>query len=119
MIGAGLMLTAGVLNIRQAARAIDRRIVMMIVAALAMGSALEVTGGAGYLVTLMLSVVAGASTPVVLSAFFLIVALFTNVVSNSPIAVMCTPIAVGIAPAINTPRQPFARQEVRPVGTEE
>jgi di/tricarboxylate transporter len=39
------MVATGCLNIRQATRAIDPRIVMMIGTALAMGSALQVTGG--------------------------------------------------------------------------
>jgi di/tricarboxylate transporter len=49
LVGAGAMLATGVLNIRQAARAIDRTIVMMIAAALALGSALQATGGAEFL----------------------------------------------------------------------
>ena len=43
------MIAFDVLNIRQASRAVDRRIFLLVGAALAMGSALQFTGGAGYL----------------------------------------------------------------------
>lgn len=42
-------LATGVINIRQATRAIDRTIVMIIAAALALGSSLQATGGAEFL----------------------------------------------------------------------
>ena len=97
LVGAGLMLATGVLNIRQATRAIDRTIVMMIAAALALGSALQATGGAEFLAGLMLGVVGDASPAVILSAFFLMVAVLANVISTKATAVLFTPIAVGIA----------------------
>jgi len=56
LVGAGLMLATGVLNIRLATRAIDRTIVMMIASALALGSALQATGGAEFLASLLLNV---------------------------------------------------------------
>ncbi len=43
---AGAMIAAGVLNVRQAARAIDRRIFLMVGAMLGVAAALEATGGA-------------------------------------------------------------------------
>ncbi|MFW6027485.1 MAG: SLC13 family permease, partial [bacterium] len=49
MTGAGLMIATGCLTLRQAARAFDRRIFLLVGAALALGSALEVTGGAAWL----------------------------------------------------------------------
>ena len=47
--GAFLMIALGCLNIRQASRAVDRRIFLLIGAALAMGASLQATGGANYL----------------------------------------------------------------------
>ncbi|MBO6783470.1 MAG: SLC13 family permease [Alphaproteobacteria bacterium] len=108
LVGAGLMLATGVLNIRQATRAIDRTIVMMIAAALALGSALQATGGAEFLAGLMLAVVGEASPAVILSAFFLLVAVLANVISTKATAVLFTPIAVGIANGTGLPVEPFA-----------
>jgi len=95
--GAGLMIALGCLNIRQAARAIDRRVVMMIAAALAMGAALQETGGAAWLAHGLVAVLGNASAPVLLSAFFLLVTALTNVLSNNATAVLFTPIAVSMA----------------------
>ncbi|MEP4379033.1 MAG: SLC13 family permease [Alphaproteobacteria bacterium] len=108
LVGAGAMLATGVLNIRQATRAIDRTIVMMIAAALALGSALQATGGAEFLAGLLLSVVGDASPAVILSAFFLLVAVLANIISTKATAVLFTPIAVGLANGLALPIEPFA-----------
>ena len=108
LVGAGLMLASGVINIRQASRAIDRTIVMMIAAALALGSALQATGGAEFLASILLSILGDASPTVVLSAFFLLVAVLANVISTKATAVLFTPIAVGIANGLSLPVEPFA-----------
>jgi len=95
--GAALMVIGRCLNIRQAARAVDRRIFLLIGAALAMGTSLSATGGAQYLAEQLLAALAGASPAIILSAFFLLVAALTNVLSNNATAVLFTPIAVSVA----------------------
>ena len=101
LFGAGAMIASGCISIRQAGRAIDRRIVLLIASALAMGAALNATGGASYIAQEMLALFAGASAPVVLSAFFLLVAFMTNILSNNATAVLFTPIAVSIANSLD------------------
>ena len=108
LVGAGLMLATGVLNIRQATRAIDRIIVMMIASALALRSALQATGGAEFLASLLLNVLGDASPAIVLSAFFLLVAVLANLISTKATAVLFTPIAVGMANGLSLPVEPFA-----------
>ena len=101
--GATAMVASGCLNVRQAARAIDRRIYLLIGAALAMGVALQQTGGAA-LIGDALAVTAGAHGPVVgISALFIICAALTNVLSNNATAVLFTPIAVNAAQAMGIP----------------
>lgn len=106
--GAALMLLGGVLNVRQAGRAIDRNVVMMIAAALALGAALQETGGAAFLAGLMLQAAGDAGPGAVLSGFFLLVALLSNVISTKATAVLFTPIAVGIADGLGVSVEPFA-----------
>ncbi|MFQ5533988.1 MAG: SLC13 family permease [Sphingomonadales bacterium] len=98
--GAVIMIGGGCLNVRQAARAIDRRIVLMIGTALALGSTLQATGGAAYLAHTLVGLFADASPPVILSAFFLLIATLTNVLSNNATAVLFTPIALSLATEI-------------------
>ena len=94
--GAAGMIAFGGLNLRQAARAIDRKVVMVVAAAIALGAALEATGGAAYLAHSLIGAVHGASPAVLLSVLYLAVALFTNVLSNNACAVLFTPIAVNL-----------------------
>ncbi len=108
MAGVVLMLVTGVLNVRQATRAIDRTVVFMIAAALALGAALQATGGAPFLADVMLGVLGDASPSVVLSATFLLVALLANAISTKTAAVLFTPIAVGIADRLGVPAEAFA-----------
>ncbi len=107
LTGAGLMLATGVLNIRQAGRAIDRTIVMMIAAALALGAALQATGGAQFLADAMLAAVGDSAPAIVLSAFFLLVAVLANLISTKATAVLFTPIAVSVAQGLNVPPEAF------------
>ena len=107
LCGAGLMLATGVLTIGQAARAIDRTVVMTIAAALALGAALQQTGGANFLADILLAIVGAASPWIVLSAFFLLVALLSNIITTKATAVLFTPIAVGVADRLGVPIEAF------------
>lgn len=99
--GATFMVFGGCLNIRQAARAIDRRVYLMIGAALAMGTALAATGGALMVAHGLVQALGDAHPVVILGAFFLLIAAMTNVLSNNATAVLFTPIALSVANDLN------------------
>lgn len=105
--GAVAMLLTDCLTVRQAARAVDRTVVMMVAATLALGAALQETGGAGFLAAGLLNAVAGAGPGWVLSAMFLFIAIFTNILSNNASAVLFTPIAVIVANQLGVDPMPF------------
>ena len=100
VVGATLMIITGCINVRQASRAMDRRVIFIVAAALAMGTSMSQTGGAEFLAHSMLGALRDAAPIVILSAFFLLVALLTNVLSNNATAVLFTPIAISIAEQI-------------------
>ncbi len=108
MAGACAMLLFSCLNIRQAGRSLESRVVMLVAAALAIGHAMQATGGAEFLAHLAVSAVGNDSPAVLLSAFFLVVALITNVLSNNAAAVLFTPIAVSLAHSVGVDPLPFA-----------
>ncbi len=108
LTGALAMVVSGVLNVRQAARAIDARIVTAIAGALAMGLALEKSGGAAFLAGQAVAALQGFGPATILSAFFLLVAVFTNILSNNACAVLFTPIGVDIALMLGIPPHVFA-----------
>ena len=108
LLGVFALVVTGCLNIRQAARAVDRQIVLVIAAALALGSALEATGGAAYLAGLVLRLMEGAPPSAVLSVLFLLVAALTNILTNNAAAVLFTPVAVNVANSLGADVFPFA-----------
>ena len=97
LLGAGLMLAVGVLSLDETARALDRRIYLLIGAALAMSAALEHTGGAQLLASALVALTSGLPAWVAFSLFFLLIALITNMLSNNATAVLFTPVALGMA----------------------
>lgn len=108
LTGAVAMVATGVLNIRQALRSMDSRIFTAIGAALAMGVALQVSGASSFLAGSVVSLVEGYGTTVALSAIFVLVAVFTNLISNNACAVLFTPIAVDVALQLGVAPQAFA-----------
>ena len=106
--GAAGMIAAGVLNIRQAAAAIDRTIIMTIATALALGAALQETGGAVFIANNLLGALSDLGPAIVLSAFFLMVAVLSNALSTKTSAVLFTPIAVSVAGGLGVEPTAFA-----------
>jgi len=89
------------LNVRQAARAIDRRIIVLIVTSIALSMALEATRGSEYLAATMIATVGVNAAPaVLLSGFFFMVMVMTNFLSNNATALLFTPIGIGLAQSL-------------------
>ena len=106
-LGALAMMVSGVLNIRQAIRSIDTRIFFTIIAALSMSTALEKTGGTIFLTESFLSFFSTTPIWITLSAFFLLCAITTNILSNNATAVLFTPIAIKISHDLSVSPEAF------------
>jgi di/tricarboxylate transporter len=107
ILGLGLMIATGCLAWRDAASALSIPVIMIIVAALALGKALLGTGMADYLAVSFVNAAAGLPTPMILSAFMLLMTIMTNVVSNNAAAAIGTPIAISIAQQLGVSPEPF------------
>ncbi len=108
VLGAFAMVMTGVLNLRQASRALDGRILTAVAAALAMSVSLLETGGATYVAHGLARAFAGLPPAAILSLFFLVAAVMTNFISNNAIAVLFTPVAVDLASELGVQPQVFA-----------
>lgn len=106
-IGLTLMILTNCLTWREAVSALDRRIVMVIVASLAMGLALMATGATDYIASLYVAATSGMSPALILAGFILLMALLTEVITNNAIAVLGTPIAISVATQLGVPAEPF------------
>jgi di/tricarboxylate transporter len=108
LTGAAALVAFGVLNVRQAFQAVDSKIVTTIASALALGLALQETGGARYLAHGLVTAFQGASPATILSLFFLLVAGLSNIISTKTAAVLFTPIAVDLAIELGVEPHVFA-----------
>lgn len=99
--GCAMMIASGCLNIRQATRAIDRKIFLLVGSMLALGSALQASGGARYIAERILDL-PFVDTPLTMAAaLFILVAIATNILSNNACAILFTPIAMTLAGSLN------------------
>jgi len=105
--GVLLMLITGCLSWHHASKALSTQVILIVVASLALGSALLKTGGAEYLAQVFVAVTSGATPAVILSGLMLLMAIMTNIVSNNAAAVIGTPIAISIAQQLQVNPEPF------------
>ncbi len=107
LLGCLAMLLTGCVTWKEAGGALSGKVVLIIVASLALGTALARTGGSDWLASLFVSLSFGAPPAVVLMSLMLLMAGLTNVVSNNAAAVIGTPIAIGVAQQLGLPLEPF------------
>ncbi len=95
--GIGLVLLSGSINLRQAGRAIDMKIILIIAASIALGTSLQETGGAEFIAHSFVTLFSGSSPLIILSALFFFMVVITNILSNNATAVIFTPIAYSLS----------------------
>jgi di/tricarboxylate transporter len=105
--GVFIMLITRCITWRDASMALSTQVIMIVVASLALGSALLQTGGAEYLAQVFVAITSGTSPTVILSSLMLLMAIMTNIVSNNAAAVIGTPIAISIAQQLQLDPEPF------------
>ncbi len=107
MIGVGAMLATRCLSWQDIAKSLSAQVVMIIVASLALGIALTETGGALFIAQSFVNTVSILPTNFILSALMLIMAVMTNIVSNTAAGVIGTPIAIQVARELGADPEPF------------
>ena len=105
--GALFMILTGCLTWRDATRALNVQVILIVVTSLALGKAMLITGGADYLGKLFVALSGDAPAAMIISGLMLLMAIFTNIISNNATAVIGTPIALSIAHQLNLQPEPF------------
>ncbi|MFV0430624.1 MAG: SLC13 family permease [Alphaproteobacteria bacterium] len=114
LIGATAMAVCHILTPNQTLKALDIKVALAIIAALAMGEALKASGGDTWLATQYIHLVGDVAPGLSLSIMFLVIALLSTVLTTKTAAVLFTPMAVQIAMQYNdatsyhVPWEPFA-----------
>ncbi|WP_101757200.1 SLC13 family permease [Oceanicoccus sp. KOV_DT_Chl] len=107
MLAAGVMLITRCIKVQDARESVNWQVVLVIAASISLGGALEKTGAATVIAEAMVSL-AGNSPGAVLTAVFVMTALFSAVISNLAAAVLVFPIAVAASQQLNVDLLPFA-----------
>jgi di/tricarboxylate transporter len=107
MLGAVGVVLMGCLDVEEAYDAVDWKIIFLIFGMLALGLALEKTGGVEFIANGIIHGFGSWGAPVVLSLIILIASVLTNFLSNNAVAVMITPIAVQAAVDLDVSPRPF------------
>jgi len=107
LLGVLALILTGCLKFEGLGRGISAEVVLVVVASLALGRAITVTGGADLLAGAFMSVASGLSPQLVLAAVMVFLGILTNFVSNNAAAAIGTPVAMSIAQQLGAPPEPF------------
>jgi di/tricarboxylate transporter len=106
-VGVAAMLLTGCLGWREATQALSSKVIMIVVASLALGEALTVTGmiaAAGDGLAMLHEFLPAAA---MLAALMLMMTVITNFVSNNAAAIIGTPVAIAMAAGMGVDPRPF------------
>lgn len=106
-VGAIAMILTGCLTPEEAYRAVDWKIIFLLAGVLSLGAALEKTGGAELLSSLLLPVGEALGPVALMSAVYLATTILTETMSNNATAVLMASIAIAAADAIGADARPF------------
>ena len=102
-----LLIVTGCLQMRDAYRAIQADVLLLIAGTLALGVAMEKTGTSKLYADAYLKLFSGLSPAFVLAGFILLVSISTQILSNNATAVLLFPIAVSTALGLGVDPKPF------------
>jgi di/tricarboxylate transporter len=107
LAAAFLMILSGCLQLRDAYRAMDGRVLLIIIAMIAMSAALEKTGASAFYAGAFLNLLGGLSPAYVLGGLILLTSVSTHVLSNNATAILLLPIAIAAAQGLGVDPKPF------------
>jgi len=107
VIGSVLLILFKCLTPEEAYAAIEWRIIFLLAGVLTLGVALEKTGAAQLLSSFITTAFGGWGPVVMLSAFYLLTSLLTEVMSNNATAALLAPVAIATAETMNVSPRPF------------
>jgi di/tricarboxylate transporter len=107
ILGAVAMVVTQCLNIEEAYKSIDWKIIFLLAGVLPLGLALEQSGATLWLAEHVLEPLASHGPVLLLSAFYLITAIFTEAMSNNAAAAILAPIAFTTAASLGIDPRPL------------
>lgn len=105
--GAVLLVVTGCLTPGEASGAIDWEVIFLLAGVLTLGKAMEKTGAALLIAKMLVGAIGTWGPAALVSAFYLLTSLFTELMSNKATAVLLTPIAISTAHSLGVDARPF------------
>ncbi|MBK9585302.1 MAG: SLC13 family permease [Alphaproteobacteria bacterium] len=106
-LGALVVMITGCITHEQAFKTIDWRILLLIFGMLGVGTALENAGAMKLVVDTTVDIVRPLGPIAIISMIYLLCSVATEVVTNNAVAVLMTPIAIGLAISLGYDPRPF------------
>ena len=107
IVGAAIVLLTGCVEPDEGIGAIDGRLLLLIVSMLVLGTAMERSGAMALIVGAISGPLAGLSPLLALALIYAVTSVLTEVVTNNAVAVIMTPIAVGVATTLGLDPRAF------------
>lgn len=107
IIGASIVMFTGCVDPEEAYKSIDWRILFLIFGMLGLSMAMEKTGVAETLVNYSILLVEDFGPIATLAIIYIMTSILTEMISNNAVAVLITPIAIGIANQLGYDSRPF------------
>jgi di/tricarboxylate transporter len=108
------MVLARCVDTEEAYKSIDWRILVMIFAMLAISRAMEATGALHIVVDAVMATVGRLPPLAVLAVVYALTSVMTEIISNNAIAVLITPVVIGIADQLGVDARPFIISSISP-----
>ncbi|WP_371037978.1 SLC13 family permease [Rhodosalinus sp. FB01] len=107
IVAVALVLLTRCIDADEAFSFVDGRLLALIFSMLAVGAALESSGAVALIVETAAPWLHGLPAPLVVWAVYLLTSVLTELVSNNAVAVVVTPIAIGLAEAMGVDPRPL------------
>lgn len=102
-----IVLTTGCIDAEEAFSFVEGQLLVLIFAMLAIGVALEETGAVALIVEAVAPMIGNLPPFLIVWAIYLLTSILTELVSNNAVAVVVTPIAIGLAQAVGVDPRPL------------
>ena len=107
LVAVAIVLVAGAIDADEAFSFVDGRLLALIFSMLAVGAGLQASGAVDLIANGVAPLLAGLPPVLIVWFIFLLTSVLTELVSNNAVAVVVTPVAIGLADALGIDARPL------------
>lgn len=107
LVAVALVLVAGAIDSDEAIGFVDGGLLVLIFSMLAVGAGLQASGAVELIASAVAPLLTGLPPVLIVWSIFLLTSVLTELVSNNAVAVVVTPVAIGVADALGVDARPL------------